>query len=156
MVRAYAVWPAALLLALTACAAPAPAPKPTAPPATATAPSAPSAQPAVAPPTPSPEPDMGLGEDAEEAILVFLDDLAGVIDETSVMAEAPCDELKQAQAQDPNVFRSVRGYAATLKRVAAQSPELNEDDEVKATLVELDTTMGQLDGALRLCGIALN
>jgi len=98
---------------------------------------------------------MGVGEDAGEAILVFLDNLAGVIDEASVMAEAPCDELKRAQAQDPNVFRSVRGYAATLKRVAAQSPELSDDLEVKSTLAELDTTMGQLDGALRLCGIPL-
>lgn len=93
--------------------------------------------------------------DTEDAILVFLDNLTSVMDEASVMAEASCDELKQARAQDPSVFRSVRGYAATLKRVAAQSPELNQDDEVKATLAELDATMGQLDGALSLCGIPL-
>jgi hypothetical protein len=79
-----------------------------------------------------------------------------VLDEMSVMAEASCDELKQAVKEDPNVFRSVRGYGATLKRIAAQSPDLGEDEEVKAALAELDVSMGQLDGALSLCGISLN
>jgi len=96
---------------------------------------------------------IGLGEDPGDTVAVYVDQLMGVIDEASVMAEASCDELKQAQTDDPNAFRSIRGYAATLKRLAGQSPDLNQDPEVASTLADLDVTMGQLDGALSLCGI---
>jgi hypothetical protein len=138
---------AAVLVVLAGCASPPPAPRPTVP--------APTAGAAVVP-TPSPLPAADLGDDPDEAAAVFLDSLLSVIDEASVMSEASCDDLQLALVDNPTVFRSVRGYAATLKRVAAQSPDLIEDEEIKATLAELDTTMGQLDGALRLCGISLN
>jgi hypothetical protein len=146
-----AAWLVVQLSVLGGCASPAPPPTPTAP----TPAPAPSARPAVAP-TPSPPPAADLGDDPDEAAAVFLDSLQSVIDEASVMAEASCDDLKLALVDNPAVFRSVRGYAATLKRVAAQSPDLSEDEAIKATLADLDTTMGQLDGALSLCGISLN
>ncbi len=83
----------------------------------------------------------------------LLGSLQDVIDEAAAMSEASCDELKQAQATDPGAFRLVRGYAATLKNVVAQQPDIAADEEIKAALAALDTNMGELDGALRLCGI---
>ena len=72
------------------------------------------------------------------------------------MAEASCDDLKLAQQDNPNVFRSVHGFAQTLKGVAAQRPDLTDDETIKSTLAQLDTTMGELDTALRRCGIDAN
>jgi len=148
-VRWSAIALAALLLVVSACASPAQPASPTRPP-----PPPPPAK-AAATATPSPEP-IDLGDDPGETVAVFLDQLSGVIDEASVMAEASCGDLKDAQTDNPTVFRSVRGYAATLKRLATQSPDLSQDPEVVALLAELDTTMGQLDGALSLCGISLS
>jgi hypothetical protein len=154
LVRTGAAWLAALTVALAACASPPPAPRPTAPPTIAPAPAF-KPKPVPTPsPTPAEVPD--LGEDPDETVMVYLDSLFQVLDEMSVMAEASCDELKQALKENPNVFRSVRGFGASLKRVAAQSAGLSQDEEVAATLAELDVTMGQLDGALSLCGISLN
>ena len=149
VVRWSAIALAALLLVVSACASPAQPASPTRPP-----PPPPPAK-AAATATPSPEP-IDLGDDPGETVAVFLDQLSGVIDEASVMAEASCEDLKDAQTDNPTVFRSVRGYAATLKRLATQSPDLSQDPEVVALLAELDTTMGQLDGALSLCGISLS
>ena len=143
--RSSAALLAGVLLALAGCANPlAPQPTPTVPP--------PPPRPA-ATATPSPAP-VDLGEDPEDTMVVFEDQILSVIDEASVMAEASCDDLKQAQTDNPNVFRSIRGYAATLKKVASQSPDMSQDPEMASTLAELDTTMGQLDGALSLCGIS--
>jgi hypothetical protein len=96
-----------------------------------------------------------LGEDADEAIASYLDDLIAVIDEAAVMAEAPCEDLQQAVRDNPNVFRSVRGFAAALKRVAAQQPDMAEEVAVQDALAELDATLSQLEAALMLCGIPL-
>jgi hypothetical protein len=103
---------------------------------------------------PSPVPTMA--QDADDVAASFLDNVLNVIDEASAMAEASCDDLKLAQQDNPNVFRSVRGFAQTLKGVAAQRPDLTDDETIKSTLDELDTTMGELDGALKLCGINPN
>jgi hypothetical protein len=167
MVRPLAAWLAALTVALVACSTPTPGPQPTAPPQPTPLPATPT--PAAAPPflpkpkpgaaptvSPAPVQAMDLGEDPDETVLAYLDGLFQVLDQMSVMAEASCDDLKQAVKEDPNVFRSVRGYGATLKRVAAQSLDLSEDEEVQASLAELDVSMGQLEGALSLCGINPN
>jgi hypothetical protein len=136
---------AVLLLALAGCA------NPLAPQSTPTAITPPPRPAVIATPSPVP-PD--LGDDPEDTLAVFEDQLLTVIDQASVMAEAPCDDLKRAQTDDPNVFRSIRGYAATLKKVASQSPDMAQDPEIASALADLDTVMGQLDGALSLCGIS--
>jgi sulfate adenylyltransferase subunit 1 (EFTu-like GTPase family) len=94
-----------------------------------------------------------LGEDSRDVAASFLDDLLEVMDEVSAMANASCDDLRLAQQENPNVFRSVRGFAATLKSVAVQRPDVVADQQVKTALTSLDTAMGELDGALALCGI---
>jgi len=147
--RSPAAWLALLLmlvlLALAGCANPLAAPPtPTIPP--------PPPRPA-ATATASPVP-VDLGEDPDDTLAVFEDQLLTVMDQASVMAEASCDDLKAAQTDDPTVFRSIRGYAATLKRVASQSPDMAQDPEIASSLADLDVTMGQLDGALSLCGIS--
>jgi len=105
--------------------------------------------------TPSPAPTEAPA-DSDDVAASYLDNLLAVIDEASAMAEASCDDLELAQQENPNVFRSVHGFAQTLKGVAAQQPDLTQDDTVKSTLAELDTTMGELDGAFMLCGINPN
>jgi hypothetical protein len=95
----------------------------------------------------------GLAEDSSDVAASFLDSVLDVIDEAAAMAEASCDDLKLAQVDNPSVFSSVRGFAATLKRAVAQDPALAEDEQIMASLAEMDAATASLDGALSLCGI---
>jgi hypothetical protein len=148
-----AAWLAGVLLLVVGCAAPNAPPKPTAPPV-APATSAPVAPPSpLASPVPTSATVASLAEDSSDVAASFLNSVLDVIDEAAAMAETSCDDLKLAQTDNPNVFRLVRGFATTLKNVAAQQPDLAEDEQIKASLAELDMTMGSLEGALRLCGI---
>ena len=145
---------AAVLLGVAGCSAPPPSATPTevaTPTATVARPTTPPSPAAAA--TPSPATVASLAEDSSEVAASFQSSLLDVIDEAAAMADASCTDLKQAQVDNANVFRSVRGFAATLKNVAAQQPDLAEDDQIKTSLADLDVTMGELDGALRLCGI---
>jgi len=151
-----AAWLAGALLCVVGCAAPPAPPKPTAPPArtatsAAVAPAVPAAP--AASPIPSPATVASLAEDSGDVAASFLNSLLDVIDEAAGMADSSCDDLKLAQVNNPSVFRSVRGFAATLKSVAAQQPDLAEDQQIMALLADLDLAMGELEGALRLCGI---
>jgi len=47
---------------------------------------------------------------------------------------------------------SIRGFATALKRIGATQPVL-DTDTVRASLADLDHSMGELEGALNLCGI---
>ncbi len=136
-----------MLVLLTACSiVRPPAPTPAAAPV-------PTAAPPAAVPSPSALTLADLGEDMSDVQVAFLQNLLDVIDEASAMAEASCDDLKLAQADNPTVFRSVRSYAATLKRLADAQSELTTDAQIQQSLSDLDLTMGELEGALRLCGV---
>ena len=141
---------------LAACASPSAAPTPV-PTAVSTAavpstarPSTPAAPPASGSATPSatvdPTTDPGEIEDA------FLSDVDNLIAEATDLAVTPCDDLVMVVLQNPQLVPSLRGYAATVKRVSANQAVLNTD-AVKSAVADLDKTMGQLEGALNLCGI---
>jgi hypothetical protein len=117
-------------------------------PATA-APVAPSAVPtsAAAAATPAdPDTDPNEIEDA------FLSDVDELIAEATDLAVTPCEDLVMVTQQNPQLVPSLRGYAATVKRVSTNQAVLNTD-AVKSAVADLDKTMGQLEGALSLCGI---
>jgi len=71
-------------------------------------------------------------------------------EQAAVFADSSCDDLATLTSE----ISGIRGFAATLKRVASQDPSL-ESPEVRAVMDELDAALGQLNGALSLCGISL-
>jgi hypothetical protein len=132
---------------LTACSAPPPAPTPTALPAsTATA---------VAPPKPTAatqatfDPSTASPADVENAFLSNVDDL---IAEAADLTDTPCPDLTMIIRDNPNLVPSIRGFAAAVKRISGTQAVL-DTDAVKAELSDLDQSMGDLEGALSLCGI---
>jgi hypothetical protein len=97
-----------------------------------------------------PTPDAtALPSDIENAYLSNVDDL---IAEAADLAVTPCDELTAVTRANPNLVPSVRGFATALKRVGASQPAL-DTDAVRASLADLDHSMGEFEGALSLCGI---
>ena len=107
------------------------------------------------PPTqsaPTPDAEMepeAAPSDVEIAFLANLDDL---IAEATDLSLAPCEDLQAITQQNPNLVPSIRGYAAAIKRVSTSQPML-DTEAVKASIGDLDHTMGQLEGALSLCGV---
>ena len=75
-----------------------------------------------------------------------------VAERAAFMAEATCEELAILVRDNPREVTSVRGFAATLKRMGEQQPELDRP-EVRVALADLDTALGQMNGALSLCGL---
>ena len=130
---------------LAACGSPsaAPTPGPTAAPT-------PAASPAAGPTTPSATVDPSAEPSGIED--AFLSDVDDLIAEATDLAVTPCDDLVMVVQQNPQLVPSLRGYAATVKRVSANQAVLNTD-AVKSAVADLDKTMGQLEGALSLCGI---
>lgn len=137
--------------ALAACAAPTPAPTPV-----PTAAPTPTFRPAV-PPTSAPQPQAGPTVDASGAGPVevqdaFLTNVDDIIAEATDLSVTPCEDLVAITKGNPSLVPNIRGFAAAIKRVSTSQPVL-DTDEVKAAIADLDKTMGQLDGALSLCGI---
>lgn len=131
---------ALLGLSLTACGAPAPLPTPVPTPVPTAVPTA----------TPAPAATQtATSSDVENAYLSNVDDL---IAEAADLAVTPCDELMAVTKANPNLVPSVRGFATALKRVGASQPAL-DTDAVRASLADLDHSMGEFEGALSLCGI---
>jgi hypothetical protein len=122
---------------LVACGAPAVSPTPAPTPARATAPGQPTAAPTAT------------SSDIENAYLSNVDDL---IAQAADLAVTPCDELTAVTRANPNLVPSVRGFATVLKRVGASQPAL-DTDAVRASLADLDYSMGEFERALSLCGI---
>jgi hypothetical protein len=85
----------------------------------------------------------------EDAFLSNVDD---VIAEAADLAASPCEDLTRITRDNPGLLPSVRGFAAALKRLASSQPAL-DTDAVKLALADLDRSMGELEGALSLCGI---
>jgi hypothetical protein len=134
-----------MLLIVTACSALAPAPTPTPVPRPMLAPAltaTPTAQAAFDPTNASPA-------DVENAFLSNVDDL---IAEAADLAVTPCPDLTALTRDNPNLLPSVRGFAAAAKRIGSTQAVLNTD-AVKTELSDLDHSMGELEGALNLCGI---
>jgi hypothetical protein len=133
-------WLAALAATLLACGAPAPAPTPT---------------PLVPPPTrrpvatPAPTADAA-AFDIQDAFLTNLNDLTS---EVETLATAQCADLMAETQANPTEVTEIRGFAATLQRVGGQQPALSNSDDVKASLSDLNKAIGQLDTALKTCGI---
>jgi hypothetical protein len=128
---------------LTACSALAPSPTPTPVPApTATA----------APAAAQPTADLG-GEDSSAVENAFLSNVDDLIAEANDLTATPCADLKQMTSDNPSLLPSLRGFTATMKRVATAQAVLNTDN-VKSALADLDHTMGALEGALSQCGIS--
>jgi hypothetical protein len=117
-----------------------------APLATPTAARAASGNPGPGQPTPD---STALPSDVENAYLSNVDDL---IAEAADLATTPCDELTAVTKANPNLVPSVRGFATALKRVGTSQPAL-DTEAVRASLADLDHSMGEFEGALSLCGI---
>jgi hypothetical protein len=87
--------------------------------------------------------------DVQDAFLANVNDLTSEIED---LAGAKCEELTAETRDNPTAVTEIRGFAATLKRVGSQQPQLNSD-EVRSALAALDQAVGHLDGALSACGI---
>ena len=155
---AFARWAPVILLAvgLIGCTAGGGPPPPQAPAATVapTLGPTPTFRPAV-PPTqsaPTPDPEMEPEAAPSDVEIAFLDNLDDLIAEATDLSLAPCEDLQAITQQNPNLVPSIRGYAAAIKRVSTSQPML-DTDAVKASIGDLDHTMGQLEGALSLCGV---
>jgi hypothetical protein len=143
-------------VALAACAAPAPLPTPV-PTSVPTAAPTPTFRPAVpptsAPPTPQAQSTVDTsGNDPVEVQNAFLSNVDDIIAEATDLSVAPCEDLLAVTKANPSLVPNIRGFAAAIKRVSTSQSVL-DTDEVKAAIADLDKTMGQLDGALSLCGI---
>jgi hypothetical protein len=86
----------------------------------------------------------------ENAFLSSVDDL---IAEAADLSSAPCEDLTIVTRDNPNMMRSIRGFAASLKRVGASQAAL-DTEAVKTALADLDRSISQLDNALGVCGIS--
>jgi hypothetical protein len=142
---AFGVMVGLVALGAAGCTALAPAPTPTPVPLPTSTP-----VPASAPTQPTPDLGGANSSDVENAFLSNVDDL---IAEANDLTATPCDDLKQVTTDNPTLLPSLRGFTATMKRVASTQAVLNTDD-VKAALGDLDHTMGALEGALSQCGIS--
>ena len=149
--RAVMALTSVVALVLTACglAARTPTPTPTFVPALASTPAP--APTAAAQPQPQPtfDPTSASPADVENAFLSNVDDL---IAEAADLTVTPCPDLTMVTRDNPNLVPSIRGFAAAVKRIATSQAVLNTD-AVKAELSDLDHSMGELEGALSLCGI---
>jgi hypothetical protein len=130
---------AALTLALVACSAPTPAP--TAVPTT------------IPNPVAGPQATLDPAVDPAEVEDAFLSDVGDLIAEADYLAAAPCDDLVAITRGNPNAVRSIRGFAVALKNVGKQQAVL-DTDAVRSAVANLDHSMGELEGALSLCGIS--
>jgi hypothetical protein len=99
-----------------------------------------------------PTADLG-GEDSSAVENAFLSNVDDLIAEANDLTATPCDDLKQVTTDNPSLLPSLRGFTATMKRVATAQAVLNTDN-VKTALGDLDQTMGALEGALTQCGIS--
>jgi hypothetical protein len=91
--------------------------------------------------------------DPVEIEVTFLSNVDDLIAEANDLAVFPCPDLTGVTRDNPSLIPSLRGFAATLKRVGTTQAVL-DTEVVKTALSDLDRSMGQLEGALSLCGIS--
>jgi hypothetical protein len=109
----------------------------------------PTPDPAVAP-TPAATLDPAI--DQNEVEVAFLSQIDDIIAEATDLAVIPCEDMQVVTTRNPSLVPSLRGFAATVKRVSSTQAAL-DTDAVKSALADLDQTMAQLEGALSMCGI---
>jgi hypothetical protein len=83
---------------------------------------------------------------------VFLSNLNDLTNELETLAMAQCPDLTAETRANPTEVAQLRGFAATLQRVATTQPALDSDD-VRSSLADLSHALAQLDAALNACGI---
>jgi hypothetical protein len=111
---------------------------------------APPALPEPAHPEPTLDPASVDQAEIENAFLSNVDD---VIAEAADLAATPCAELTAMTRDNPGMLPTIRGFAATLKRLGTSQAVL-DTEPVKTALSDLDRSMGELEGALSVCGIS--
>src|SRR5689334_5096574 len=101
---------------------------------------APPATPTAAPPTPTavpkgtPVPTLDPAtSDIQDAFLTNVNDLTSDVE---TLATAECADLTAETQANPTELANIRGFAATLQRVAASQAGLNSDD-VRSSLSDL-------------------
>lgn len=87
--------------------------------------------------------------DVEE---VFVEQAQELAEEARFLAGAPCDRLATAVEEQPAMIGELRGFAALLRRVAAQDQVL-ERFRTQSILKQMDDELDQLRRALAACGI---
>jgi hypothetical protein len=87
--------------------------------------------------------------DAQDAFLSNINDLTN---EVETLATAQCADLTAETRANPTEVTEIRGFAATLQRVATTQPALDSED-VRSSLADLGQALSQLDAALNTCGI---
>jgi hypothetical protein len=139
-VRAFAAATACLVCAACGVGASAPTPVPTLAPPTPTAVSA---------VTPVPTVDAATF-DIQDAFLTNVNDLTSDVE---TLATAQCADLTSETQANPTELAEMRGFAATLQRVASQQAALNSSEDVRAAVQDLTQALSQLDSTLATCGI---
>src|SRR5437868_614068 len=129
----------AACLVCCACGGTAPAPTPT--------PRAPTATP-VPQATAVPTLD-ATTSDIQDAFLTNVNDLTSDIE---TLATAQCADLTAETSANPTELAQIRGFAATLQRVATSQSAL-DSDYVRSSLSDLMQALSQLDTTLANCGI---
>jgi hypothetical protein len=110
----------------------------------------------VPPPTATPVPQTtpvptldATTSDMQDAFLTNLNDLTSDVE---TLATAQCADLTAETSANPTEVTEMRGFAATLQRVATTQTALNSDD-VRSALDDLKQALAQLDTNLANCGI---
>jgi hypothetical protein len=98
--------------------------------------------------TPAPTVDTAAA-DIQDAFLTNVNDLTSDVE---TLATAQCADLTQETRANPTEVTQIRGFAATLQRVATTQAALDSDD-VRSALSDLGQALAQLDAALKTCGI---
>jgi hypothetical protein len=91
-------------------------------------------------------------EDIDDVTQAFMNDVLDVAERAAFWAEATCEEMAILVRDNPREVNSLRGFAAVLKRMPDQQPALDRPD-VRALLQDMDMALGQMNGALSLCGL---
>jgi hypothetical protein len=131
------------ILLAGACASPAPTPTP--PRATLIL------------PTPIPSPSQNAAaqfqEDPDEVEAAFHAEVEQIIAQAQFLTSAPCDRVSGAITQDPSLVTRLKGFAATLKRIAPKDQALDRQG-TPFLLKRMDDALGELDQKLGSCGIS--
>jgi hypothetical protein len=115
-------------------------------------PATPTPVPATATPVPrgTPVPTLDPAKsDIQDAFLTNVNDLTSDVE---TLASAQCADLTAETQANPTELAEMRGFAATMQRVAATQPALDSDD-VRGAVADLTMALSQLDSALATCGI---
>jgi hypothetical protein len=124
------------LCLLLACSAPAPPATPTPAPT----------------PTPAATPVPTLDAQVTDIQYAFLSEVNDLTSDVEALSTTPCADIASETQAHPTAVSQMRGFAATLQRVAGTQAALDSDD-VRSALGDLSKALTQLDAALSACGL---